>query len=189
MKLSYELIVTDKEGKVIDRRDGESRSWLIAWLLLLYSCFQTVDQNITCTDGVARLNDQRYNTLASKAVAGDATRGSVVGSGTTAVALSDHALETQIAHGVGGGQLQYGATSFVYPPAILAKQCYFKMGRTFTNGSGGDVSVNEFGVYTDIGLGTFEACVCRDVLLNPVVVPDGAALTLRYRFRAEHTLP
>ena len=189
MKLSYELIVTDKDGKVIDRRDGESRSWLIAWLLLLYSCFRTVDQDITCTDGVARTNDQGYNTLASKAVAGDATRGSVVGSGTTAVALSDYALETQIAHGVGAGQLQYGATSFVYPPALLGKQVFFKLSRTFTNGSGDDVSVSEFGTYTDIGLGTFEACICRDVLLNPTVVPNGGALTLRYRFRAEHTLP
>ena len=188
MNLDYELIVTDKGGKVIDRREDECRSWLIAWLLLVYGCFRRQDQTIKCTDGASRSSDQEYPTLGAKAVATDDTEGSVVGSGTTAVTLADFALDTQIAHGVGAGQLQYGATSFVYPPAQLANEFFFKLSRAFTNGSGGNVSVNEFGIYMDIGTG-FRAMACRDVLLNPVVVPDLAALTLRYRFRVRHTLP
>lgn len=188
MKIDYELIVTDKDGRVTDRRAGECHSWLIAWLQLIYGCFKHEDQTIKCIDNVNRVNDQQYPTLDADGGAGNASLGSVVGSGNTAVTLGDYKLDTQIAHGVGAGQLQYGATSFDAKPAQLAKQVFYRLYRTFTNGSGGDVSVFEFGIYMDIGT-NFYACACRDVLINPVVVANGSALTLAYRIRAEHTLP
>lgn len=188
MNLEYELIVTDKDGKVIDRRAGECQSWLLAWLQLIYGCFKHENQTIKCTDGSDNVNDQQYPTLDTDGAATNDALGIVVGSGATAVTLSDYALETQIAHGVGGGQLQYGASSFDYPPALLAKQVYFKASRTFTNGSGAAVAVNEFGIYMDIGTGAF-CCAVRDVLLNSVSIPDSGALTLTYRYRVEHTLP
>ena len=189
MKLGFEVYVTDKNGKVIDRREGESRSWLIAWLQLIYGSMRGAAVTIKCADGVNRNSARQYSCLDANGIAGDTTRGPVVGTGTTAVTLADFAMETQIAHGVGGGQLQYGARVHVYPPVLRGKELYFKIRRTFTNGSGAPINVNEFGVYAEIGDLSNEACICRDVMTIPLVVPDAGALILTYRFRTEHTLP
>ena len=52
---------------------------------------------------------------AAQGTIGVISTGIVVGSGSTAVTISRYALATQIAHGVGAGQLSYAAQTYTAP--------------------------------------------------------------------------
>jgi hypothetical protein len=124
--------------------------------------------------------------------AGVVTHGIVVGSNNAAVDISQYALGVLITHGVGAGQLQYGATSFSQP-ASDATTSQFTIIRAFGNGSGGDVTINELGLYVKagligpvevnygsgllIGMGFF--MTIRDVIT--ITIPNGQTLTINYR--------
>lgn len=114
--------------------------------------------------------------------AGVVTFGIVVGTDNTAPTISDYALNTLIAHGVGAGQLQYSASTFG-APAADATTSQFTITRNFANGSGGDITVEEIGLYCralDNALTTRYFCIIRDIT-GGVVVPNGSTLTVNYR--------
>jgi len=124
-----------------------------------------------------------------EAADGDSAYGIAVGSGTTSPTVSDHALESQISHGVASGQLQYGACE-LEAYGTTDNTTYAKYKRVFTNGSGADVTVNEIGLiakwYRKVGTaeeGPWYFLLIRDVLSSSVVVPDGASLTVRYTLK------
>ena len=72
--------------------------------------------------------------------------GIVVGSGTTAVDMSDFAMATLIVDGSSSGQLIYDASSSLSAVSVGALQSTFTITKSFGNTSGGDVSVNETGI-------------------------------------------
>lgn len=114
-----------------------------------------------------------------------ATYGPVLGSGTNAVDISDYKLQTLIAHGTSSGQLQYSATVFG-PPFTDTTTSYIVVTRVFTNASGGNVSVNEIGLYAQyydalVGLTSF--CIVRDKLPATITIPNGSNLTLNYTIK------
>jgi len=126
---------------------------------------------------LAATNSMSFN---ANGVIADSAMGIVVGTGTNAVTVTDTKLQTQIAHGVGAGQLQYGASSFL-SPVTSGSDRYFEVTRTFTNSSGSDITVNEIGIYINNGTSNFKFCVERT--LNTFTVLNGGAKTITYRIK------
>lgn len=119
-----------------------------------------------------------------KGAAGDTSYGIVVGTGAVAPTISDYALGALIAHGAGAGQLQYGAVTFG-APASDATTSQLTITRNFANASGGNVTVNEVGLYCrarESGNARY-FCIIRDTT-GGIVVPNGQTLTVNYRPQA-----
>lgn len=100
-------------------------------------------------------------------VLGIATSGEgiMVGTGSTAVALADFALETRIADGAGAGELDHGVHGFVAPATSGTKR-QFKINRQFDNNSGGLITSEEVGLYVRAGSNgaTFEFMIEHTLL-------------------------
>lgn len=108
------------------------------------------------------------------------TYGIQVGTGTSAESINDTALQTQIAHGTGAGQLQYGSMTFG-APSTTATTTTFRFTRVFTNGSGGTVTVQEIGLVSRDIINTNSFLWVRD-LTGAVAVGNGSQLTVNYDF-------
>ncbi len=110
--------------------------------------------------------------------AGTSAWGIVVGSGTNAEDNTDIALQTKIGHGVGAGQLQYGPHSY-RSTRIVGANVDFEMSRFFTNASGGNVTINEIGIY---GYTSYYFCLMRDIV-GALVLADGEVALVTYIIR------
>lgn len=183
MKLVYEVMVKDSQGKVVAYLKGEAKSWLKQWNQLVFGGMSGSAQSVMDTGGTLRTQSVTYDLLGVASLAGDDTRGVVVGGGTTPVGIENYRLDTQIAHGVGAGQLDHQATTIIYPPTVSGSECYFECKRIFINSSGATVTVREIGIYGAI-TSAYEACLARDVLPGAVNVPDGGSITVIYRIKA-----
>ena len=75
------------------------------------------------------------------------TYGIQIGTGTTAPTVSDYTIETQIAHGAGAGQMQYGAGS-VQSATVSGAKMEMTITRAFVNASGGSITVKEVTLVT-----------------------------------------
>jgi hypothetical protein len=183
MNLYYEVILRDKQGKVIAHLKSTAKSWLKQWSQLVYGGMSFVAQSVLDTNGVSRTQSITYDLLNIAAPAGNASLGVVAGTGTDPVTINDYRLQSQIVHGVGVGQLNHQATEIIYPPLVSGSECYFLVKRILLNQSGGIVSVNEIGVYGAI-TSSYPACIIRDVLAGTVNIPDGGSITVIYRVKA-----
>jgi hypothetical protein len=141
-----------------------------------------VNRTIKDTGGTDRTVQTYAGTPGAIAAEGSDIRGIVVGSGATAVAISDYVLAAQIAHGVGAGQLYHYAATFT-APAVSGTSCSWTTTRVFANQSGATITVYEIGIYVigvDTGLAARYFLVIRDVLATPQSVPDGGSVTVVY---------
>jgi len=188
--LYYRTIITDKNGKVVKRsRWRKSRSFVIGFLGHVNSYFARAGVSILNTGNVAKaplipIGASGRETMLVNAGDNDATYGFVVGTGTIAPTNSDYKLQTQIAHGIGAGQLDYGAHSFA-TAAVVGANVDFIGSRSFYNGSGATITVNEIGVYcytfcTDSYHNYF--CLIRDVITATAVL-NTQTLTVQYTLR------
>lgn len=182
MKLSYEVIVRDKHGRIIHREKGKSRSWLLQYNQMVYGGMSGSAQTVTDITGVGRTQSVTYDLMNIWEIAGDDQRGPVVGSGSTSIAIEDYKLESQISHGTGPGQLDHFATEVIYP-SVDGSTCSHKLKKIFHNGSGGTVTVREIGIYCRIS-SDGNACIARDVLGTDAPVSDGGSITVIYTVRA-----
>ena len=188
---TIELIVTDKNGKITDHRGPmRSRSFVRQFLELLW--VQTLQVNellptVSVRDTSNTLRDLGESgfTFACDALAGIVTKGVMVGTGNTAPTINDYVVETPIAHGVGAGQLQYGAVTYG-APASDATTSRFTITRNFANASGGAITVFEVALYSEGFLFNthFYFMTIRDVLVGGIAVPNGQTLTVNYQPQA-----
>lgn len=197
LKVEYEVVVRDKNGKVLSRQKRVSKSLLRAFMYWLLSKF-----TMTAKEGFASAwstidtgNTSRtfpYTTAASGegnygyfgALVNIEATGLRVGTGTNAVTPTDYELQSKIAHGSGGGQMVYGAQTYE-AVEVVGTTSRFRITRVFTNNSGASITVREIGgALGERDSGAIERFVLyiRDVLVSPSTVPDGASLTVRYRF-------
>jgi len=186
MKLSYEIRVTDKNGKVIHREKRVARSWVTNYNHLMYGAIFSDLVTLLDTSGVNRTPDKNnYGHFEMKAAATTYTYGPVIGTDDTPVAMSNTKLGSQIVHGTGAGQMQYLATA-VPSPTVTATTSSFTLTRQYINVSGSSVTVREIGIYgrAQSGISRYIFCFARDVLGAPVSVPDGGAFTLIYTIAA-----
>jgi hypothetical protein len=196
-KAVIEFEVRDKNGKLLQKGKFPAKSWvgniigLISAIISTWSSTVSGGELTTRTDlidtiGTARSTQLGANitgiTLGGCAPAGEATAGIVVGSADTPVAIGQYALVTLIGHGTGSGQLQYGASTV--EPMVKNSTWYFRVVRTFTNGSGATVTVREIGLYVRLGYISspyyYSCMLARDVPASAINVPAGSTLTLRY---------
>lgn len=111
---------------------------------------------------------------------GDATSGIIAGTGATAVDVGDYKIQTLIAHGVGSGQLQYQNMLFDNV-TIVGSTLSFGVKRTFVNGSGASITINETGAYYVMNYGGNKSLLYfRNVLLTPQVIVNAGSAQVKY---------
>jgi len=193
IKLEYELEVRDRRGRLISRQRRRARSLLknFAGALrgLMYEGVQGQSVTLRDTGGTNRLYPNlnlgagTSEILGINAGAGIDAYGLQVGTGSTAVTRDDYSLAAKINHGAGAGQLTYNASTVEAvdgtPPASQ-----FRVIRTYTNSSGGSITVREIGLVAHENRTGAPAdayyLIIRDVLGTPIEVPDTCCLTARY---------
>ena len=184
-KAFYSITVRDSRSRVISRRRYLSRSYVEQFSRLLFNTFSTQAETAVDTGGTTRdlkTGDTSQLRLKTHALVDDSTYGLVVGTGTTAVAIADRALGTQIAHGTGAGQLQHAAHQYT-TTSVSGSTASFKLKRVFTNASGASITVQEAGIYAgqyDTGSTGRIFLIVRDIISGGLAVPNGGAITIEY---------
>jgi hypothetical protein len=164
MKLKYWFEIRDsKTGKLLKRtRKRNCRSFVIGFMkhleFVLAHAYGTTPDPVSTPDSTGSSqtisNNNVSNTCACEAPGNDSSYGILVGTGTTAVTTSDYAVETQITHGSGGGQLNHGAC--VVGGAVDAGSgCTLTISRQFGNASGSQITIREL-------------CLCSKTYSNKV---------------------
>jgi hypothetical protein len=108
--------------------------------------------------------------------------GIVVGTDDTAVTPTDNALVTIAAHGSGAGQLLYSGVE-ILAPTFADPNGSMVIRRYFTNASGGDIVVEEVGIYSpgfNASPNAYLFCILRDVVSPGVTVADTEILAVTY---------
>jgi hypothetical protein len=196
LKIGWEVEVKNQIGKTLVRKRGTSKSLLKNFMLWLQQWFTMTTATGFASNWTA---SDTSNTSRTFPYASSQTQGSFgyfgaganmlviglrVGSGTQAVSPNDYELQTLITHGTSSGQLIYNAQT-VEAVTVVGQTASFRVTRTFTNNSGGSVTVREIGAAFDqrdtSGADRY-ICYLRDVLPAAVTVPDGSTFTLRYTF-------
>jgi hypothetical protein len=192
-KAVIEYEVRDKNGKLIEKGKFPAKSWvgnIIRLLNMLWDVWASVTTAynfyvyglktlIVDTTNTARsfgINAGSTGSFGGEAPAGDTTAGILVGTSDTPVSITQYNLLGLIPNGTGAGQLSYGAT--VVEDLVTDTTYYFRVIRTFTNNSGGTITVREIGLFLKITAQSF--MFARDVPTSPISVPNGSTLTIRY---------
>ena len=190
-----EIEVRDASGKLLTFRKFKAKSWLPQFLglikgqfMLPYGGTNSGNAPVTDTSGSVRLypigGAEAYNGgLCLYAGDGVGDYGLVVGSSDNPNTVNTYTMGAIIPHGNASGQLYYGATTMENPQNPTGtNNWFFRIIRTFTNNSGGSITVKEIGLIVktlDSGGTTRYFLIARDVI-SPVTVPAGATLTIRY---------
>jgi hypothetical protein len=205
MRVKAEVIV-EIDGREIYR--GSSKSFVSNIAMHLLGAFKAsggygstdaglkASADVTATDGSTKtIWEEWYSPnysrgggvqMALNAPDNDDTYGIVVGSGSTPVSPTDYRLASKISNGTGTGQLDYEPQTVT--SSYSDTSSYFEIARSFINRSGGDVIVREVGLiarnyWKDVGVVYVDVkfLIARDVLPNPILIPNLASLTVRYR--------
>ena len=193
------LLIPGKSG--IKKAESFTRQFFDLLMIKMADCGQYQTNGISEVRSTANvLEPSILNSpvvLATNALATDITFGPVVGRqvGPAAPTITDYALQSIVAHGVGANQLQYSIVTWG-ADASDATTSQFTLTRNFANASGGNVTVTEAGVYVkalQIAAGGFwypagygagvakYFCIIRDVIAGGIIVGNGQTLTLNYR--------
>lgn len=111
--------------------------------------------------------------------------GIVVGTGTNAVAPTDVALQTRIAHGTGAGQLEYLSSDGKLATIDTGTDTgSFILTRLFRNSSGNTITINEVGVtnrcWASSGSNSYMVLMIRDIVSPGQDIADTEYLKVTY---------
>lgn len=194
-QIYWEIEVKDKNGKVLNKKQVEAKSWLVQFITMLKGHFGASavsgagDANVSLVDeggtgrAFPRSNVGDVDGIGCLGAAADVTEGIIVGSGDAANTITTYKLTTKILHGSTSGLLVYGVTTIEDVTNPSGNDLQFRLTRTFTNNSGVTITVKEIGILSyghDNTLAARQWLIARDVLPSPTDVPDGATLTIRY---------
>jgi hypothetical protein len=191
-----EIIVTDKSGRVIERREinrdlfeeylrreeasrDYSTRWFVRMLFYLfkYTTKSGTDQApVTDTTGTARNIRMKYPTgdvIFNCTYSADVGFYIGVGTGTTPPTRDDYKMENKIAEGVASASVTEDA-------GIITLTAGFTWAT--------DMTISEIGLEWYVNFSSASPYNCRvlcdrTVLNTPITVPAGATLTVVYRFR------
>jgi len=180
-----ELIVRDKDGKVTERQEMKSESFVRQFLEQLWMLANPINETlsffITDNGGVVRQIGSTYQILSATGPINNITYGVVVGTDIphAAVTIDDYQLVSQIVNAT----MNHSAVTFG-APASDATTSQFTITRNFANVSGGAVLVAEIGLYVrGFRRNTYYYFMAiRDIVA--INVPDGQTLTVNYRIQA-----
>ena len=195
-----ELTVRKKDGTIREQRVRKAESFVRQFLdLLMMQAAMTNEMSwheIRDVGNILRAIAFSGLTFATNGAANDDTYGVMVGTGNTAPTINDHALETKIDDGVAAGEMQYGGVTYGLPTAS-ATESHFTITRDFSNASGGDITVEEIGIYVKAmaawiiqsndrtsGAPDLIFMTIRDVVGGGITIPNGETLTVNYRLQA-----
>lgn len=115
---------------------------------------------------------------------GSAVFGVQAGTGVTAVDRDDHTLDTLISNGSTAGRLVYDAVGALTKSTAITGGYRVQVERNFQNDSGGDITVNETGLFTGFRNVSADqsqvAMILRDLISPGHLVSDGGAVIIRY---------
>ena len=145
VRLWVEEYVFDCGGHLLSQKTSPAHSWVKQVAQLWYNRFiNTESEAIKDTSGSTVGQPTNTNPTRSDAAANDDAYGILAGTGVGAESSEDYALGTKIAHGIGAGQLSYGATTNTTGTITGGKR--FTVSRTFTNLSGASITIQEVGL-------------------------------------------
>jgi len=184
----YRVVVRDPKGRIKYIEEAPSKSFILNLLYWWWLCF-----NLNGSDVISVVNtsgQQTTQTLSQPMGWTGITGGTAppysgvqVGSGTSAPSASSPYLESLIVSGTGSGQLSYG-TNDVTSPSLSSNPGTIQDTKTFTNNSGGTVTVGEIGLAIQANNGITDthmaALIIHDVLSSAVSVSNGGTLTITY---------
>jgi len=182
----YKVVVRDREGRIMRIEEAPSKSFILNFLYLWW-----LNLNLNSSDNISVVNcsgqqttmspQQPQGWFVSFANSSCPYSGIQVGSGTSSPSASSPYLESLILNGTGSGQLSYGYNS-VTSPSISSNPGTITVTNTFTNNSGGSVTVGEVGLASTIynSAATSAALLIHDVLSSAANVPNGGTITVTY---------
>ncbi len=198
-KMLIEYEVKDADGKIVKKGKQKANSWLGNIIGLIYALvsgtttgtssmsayYGSTASSLVDVSGSARGLFLAYTSgntrLGGNAPAGEGSYGILVGASDTPNTIATYNLGSKIAHGTDAGQLVYDATTV--ESLIKDASWYFRVVRTFTNQSGGTVTIREIGLVLQLFYaagGLCQVLFARDVLTSPINVGSGQTLTVRY---------
>lgn len=150
------------------------RSFVAGYYSILQGYWQIATgstNSLNDTGGTSRsVPSTLFNTLVSSARVMDmdaatavSTYGVVFGSNNTAVTRTDTKLNTQINHGTTSTTLNHGATSVAAPTNPSGSVTRVVISRTVTGNSGSTVSLQEDGIYINMGTSSWKFMLERNV--------------------------
>jgi len=184
----YRVVVHDPEGRIKYIEEAPSKSFILNFLYWWWLCLE-LDES----DSISVVNtsgQQTTQTLSQPmgwtgvwSSASSPYSGIQVGSGTSAPSASSPYLESLILSGTGPGQLSYGTVS-VTSPSLSSNPGTMQISNTFTNNSGGTVTIGEIGLAIQANNGISDvhlaALIIHDVLSSAVNVANGGKVTITY---------
>lgn len=192
--LHHRIKVIDKKGKVkYDSGEKKSDSFVknfMACLMNMLSDSHILASIWTDHDGTPRSGSSKTlwvnagYPVSFAAAATNVNYGIRVGTGNTPVTATDVTLDALISHGIGAGQLSYAAMAWI-DVVESGANVDFSCSRSFTNSSGGTITVAEIDL--SIQAGSYYHTIARDVLGAPVAVADGEVIVVEYIMRTAVT--
>ena len=174
IKCEIRAILTDQNGKIIKRYPWKrANSLLKQFLQLLAAQMTNTSQVIKDTGGTDRSAASNSSNLRCGDAGTSTTYGIVIGTGVTAVTMTDHTLETQVKTNIA----HQAMLSAVENPNTSTWR--IAISRGFANNTGAKLSVKEVGLYMKFTDTPW--FVCGDRTLYAVDVSSGVTLTLTYR--------
>jgi len=164
--LTYEIEVI-KDGKVIKKIEDTSKSFVKNFAIFLRWFIETTNQYTYLTDennGVATL----YPSLLAGHL--NSRGGQIgIGNGSTPPSPTDYRLENLIDR----------KKATVEPLIVESDKCRFSMYADFSFTE--DKTIQEFGIFVNYA-GIQQVLIVRDVLSEPITLPAGATLRVRYNW-------
>jgi len=185
MKAYFTIEVRDRYGKLLRRIRRKSHSYVQQWNEMV--CVQVGGKtsfSMKDTGDTDRDVDANVVNFAAYGTEAVATYGIVIGTGDTAVTISDNKLEAQIAQGTGAGQM-YHYVCTVADASVSGSDCSFTLTRVIGNQTAATIVVKEIGIYIGGHDGTTTRFFLgvRDVLASSISVPAGGAITVVYTIK------
>jgi len=174
IKIEIRAELRDRKGKLIKRFPWRPCRSLLKQFIqnLMYGLSQEV-QTVTDIAGTGRAHTTITNLLASNAGAGITTYGILIGTGTTAVTITDYKLETPVTANIAHAIMVFAVEN----PDTLTWR--IALSRVLTNNTGASLGIREVAIYCKIAGTAYFSCI--DHSLYSVDVPNGVGVTLTYR--------
>ncbi|MEM2857018.1 MAG: hypothetical protein QW416_07960 [Candidatus Nitrosocaldaceae archaeon] len=181
LSVSYTIIVYDKDGKEVERREGVSKSFVANFLrfIRLLMAFSAPDATVPIIDiGNLTLNARRGD-VENLSITRIPVNGIIIGSGTLTPTPNDYHLASV-----------YGSTIFNFSAhtisdiIITGNETKFTIQRDFTNIDVSPQTVTEAGIIADVSDGTTisSALILRDTF-SPITVNPQSTVRVIYTIK------
>jgi len=199
------IIVRDKDGNVIKRHKQKSHSptanfiglmMPLTWYNATSNSWTFVNTSNSATSYQPYISGYALGVMYPCSASNINTYlvNILVGSGSQSNSYNAIKLNAPISNGSGTGQLIYSTPNIPTGITINGNEAYFIASQSYTNQSGGTITISEVGIIINLGIGNsngrgsyYNAVVGNiltwyDVLSSPISVANGQQLVIYYTF-------